>query len=53
MIKLSWWEEFIVQAAISLLTLLASKVTNQTELAGIQAAIVFLQRLIAGQVNTA
>jgi hypothetical protein len=27
MIALSWWEQFIVSAAVSLLTLLASKVT--------------------------
>ena len=53
MIKLSWWEEFIVSAAVSLLTLLASKVTNQTEQAAIQAAITFLQKLLAGNVATA
>ena len=51
MIKLSWWEEFIVTASISLLTLLASKVTNTVELAAIQSAIAFLQRLVAGNVT--
>lgn len=49
--KLSYWEEFIIGAAISFLTLLRSKITNQTELAAIDAAIAFLQRLMAGAVN--
>lgn len=51
MIQLSWWEQFIVSAGVSLLTLLASKVTNQTELAGIQSAIAFLNKLLAGGVS--
>ena len=51
MIKLSWWEEFIVSAGVSLLTMLSSKVTNPTELAGLQAAIGFLQRLLNGNVS--
>lgn len=53
MIKLSWWEEFIVTAAISLLTMLQSKITNQVELAGLQAAIGFLQKLLGGNVPLA
>jgi len=52
MITLSWWEQFIVQAAVSLLSVLASKVTNPTEQAAIQAAITFLQRLLGGTVST-
>jgi len=53
MIKLSWWEEFIVTAALSFLTVLTSKVTNPTELAGLQAAIAFLQKLLSGTVALA
>jgi hypothetical protein len=52
MIALSWWEQFIVSAAVSLLTLLASKVTNTVEQAAIQSAIAFLQRLLGGGVST-
>lgn len=48
MLKLSWWEEFIVSAAVSLLTLLESKLTNATELAALRAAISFLQQLLTG-----
>lgn len=51
MIALSWWEQFIIAAGISFLTLLTSKVTNQTELAALQAALSFLNRLLAGQVS--
>jgi hypothetical protein len=53
MISLSWWEQFIVQAAVSLLTLLGSKMTNIAEQAAIQAAITFLQRLLGGTVSIA
>jgi hypothetical protein len=53
MVQLSWWEQFIIGAAISFLTVLASKVTNATELAGLQSALAFLQKLLAGQVSTA
>ena len=52
MFKLSIWEQFIVGAALSFLEALATQVTNQTELAAIQAAITFLQRLLGGQVTT-
>lgn len=52
MITLSWWEQFIVGAAVSLLTLLQTKITNPTELAAIQAAIAFLQKLNDGLVKT-
>jgi hypothetical protein len=51
MLKLSFWEQFIVQAAVSLLTVLASTVKNETELAGLQAGLAFLQKLLAGQVS--
>jgi hypothetical protein len=52
MVKLGFWEQFIIQAAVSLLTVLASQVSNQTELAALQAGIQFLQKLLAGQVST-
>ena len=52
MITLSWWGQFIVGAAVSLLTLLQTKITNPTELAAIQAAIAFLQKLNDGLVKT-
>lgn len=50
MLQLSWWEQFIVGAALSFLTIIASKLTNATEQAALQAAIQFLQKLLAGQV---
>ena len=51
--KPSWWESFILGTALSLLTLLASKITNATELLALQAAVDFLQKLLAGNVSTA
>ena len=51
MINLSWWEQFIIGASISLLTLLASKIKNPTELAALQAALAFLQKLLTGTVT--
>jgi hypothetical protein len=50
MLKLSFWEEFIIGAAISFLTMLQSKIKNPTELAALQAAIEFLQKLLGGNV---
>jgi len=52
MITVSWWESFILQAAVSFLTALQTKITNPTELAGLQAVIVFLQKLLSGNVST-
>lgn len=52
MLTLSFWEQIIIGAAVSFLSVLASQVKNQTELAGLQAAITFLQKLLAGQVST-
>ena len=52
MITLSWGEKFIVGAAVHLLTLLQTKITNPIELAAIQAAIAFLQKLNDGLVKT-
>ena len=52
MVKLSWWEEFIIGAAISFITVLTPKVSNPNELAAMQVAVAFLQRLLAGQVST-
>ena len=51
MIKISWWEEFILGAALSFLTVLLPKITNPTELAALQAAIAFLQKLLSGGVS--
>lgn len=51
MVKLSVWEEFIIGAAVSFLTLLQSKTKNAEALAGIQAALTFLQSLLNGQVS--
>lgn len=50
MLSLSWWEQFIIGAAVSFLTVLEAKITNQTELAALQAAVSFLQRLLGGSV---
>jgi hypothetical protein len=49
-LTLSWWEEFIINAAVSLLGVLESKLTNPTELAALKAAIEFLQSLLGGSV---
>jgi len=53
MVKLSFFEQILVTTAIGFLTALSSLVTNQVELAGIQGAITFLQRLLAGTVSAA
>ena len=50
-IKLSFWEEFIISAALSFLTALQSKLTNTVELAAIEASIEFLQDLLSGTVG--
>jgi hypothetical protein len=50
MLQLSWWEQFIITAAISLLTLLESKLSNATEVAALEAAVSFLQKLLTGTV---
>lgn len=50
MITLSFWEEFLITSAISMLTVLESKLTNQTEIAALQAAVQFLQKLLGGTV---
>jgi len=49
MVSLSWWEQFIIGAAVSFLTVLASKITNPVELAALQAAIAFLQKLLGAR----
>ncbi len=51
MVQLSWWEQFIVSAVVSFLTVLTSKVTNTTEQAGLQSSTAFLQKLLSGQVS--
>jgi hypothetical protein len=50
MLKLSFWEQFIIGAAISFLTVLQSQIKNPVELAALQAALAFLQKLLAGTV---
>jgi hypothetical protein len=50
MIKLSWWETFIIQAAVSLLSVLRSKLSNPAEVAALNAAIAFLDQLLGGTV---
>ena len=50
MIVLSWWETFLVQAVVSLLGVLNTKITNPAELAALQAAIAFLQKLLSNGV---
>ena len=50
MIGLSWWETFIVQAAVGLLDVLATKISDPAELAALQAAITFLQKLLSNGV---
>jgi hypothetical protein len=52
MVKLSLWEQILISTALSFLTVLAGTIKNPTELAGIQAAITFLQKLLAEQVST-
>lgn len=49
--KLSFWEEFLVSAVVSLLTVLQGKIKNPTELAALEAALAFLQKLNAGNVQ--
>jgi hypothetical protein len=50
MITLSWWETFIVTAAISLLTALKTKLSNPVEVAALTATIAFLEQLLGGKV---
>lgn len=51
MLQLSWWEQFIVTAAVSLLTMLETKLTNKTEIEALQAAVGFLQSLLNNTVG--
>lgn len=51
MIKLSWWEEFIVGAAISFLSVLQSKLTNPVEQAALTSTLAFLQQLMIGGIS--
>ena len=50
MINLSWWETFLVQAVVSLLGVLATKISNPAELAALQAVITFLSKLLSNGV---
>lgn len=49
--KLSDWESIVITMALSFLSVVQSKITNPTELAGLQAATAFLQKLLAGSVQ--
>jgi hypothetical protein len=51
MLTLSWWEQFILGAAVSFLMILEPKVKNPTELAALQAAVAFLQKLLGGELS--
>jgi hypothetical protein len=51
MIILSMFEQFALQMAISLLSLLSSSVKNQVEQDALQAAVAFLQKLLTGNVS--
>jgi hypothetical protein len=51
MIKLNWWEVYILGAAAALLQALESNLTNQVEITGLQDAIAFIQKLLAGQIS--
>ena len=51
MVKLSWWEQFIVQAAVSFLSVLQSQIKNTAELAALQATLVFLHKLLGEGVS--
>lgn len=53
MVKLSTWEELVITMGISFLTLLRSKIKNTVELAALDSAVEFLQKLVAGTVPTA
>jgi hypothetical protein len=50
--KLSFFENILIGAALMFLTALQSKITNPTELAALQAAITFLQDLTAGTIGS-
>ncbi len=52
MVTLSWYEQLIIGSAISFLTFLETKIKNPTELAGLKAAVAFLQKLLSGNVST-
>ena len=47
--QLNWIEQFTITAVVTILEGLESKVTNSTEKAALQAAIVFLQSLLSSQ----
>lgn len=51
MMVLSWWEQFIVTAMISFLSVLHSKLNNPVEAAALTAALDFLQQLMGGKLS--
>lgn len=52
-VTLSFWEQFIISAALSFLTVLQSQLKNPIELDALKVAIGFLQQLLAGTVGAA
>jgi hypothetical protein len=53
MVKLTWWEEFLIGAAITYLKSLAGTIKNAAELAALETAIAFLEKLTQGAVKIA
>lgn len=49
--KLSFWEEFIIQAGISFLGTLKPKLKNTAQVAALDAAVLFLSELASGAVE--
>ena len=49
---LNFLETFAINAALAVLSAIEGKVKNQTELAALQGASAFLQRLLTGAVST-
>ena len=48
-IVLSWYEEFIISMALSMLMVLTSQTKNAAALESIQAAVSFLQEMLYGE----
>jgi hypothetical protein len=51
MLVLSWYETILISMALSFLTALESRLTNPTEIAGLEAAVTFLQSLLGPGVS--
>ena len=51
MLTLSFWEQLVLGMAISFLTAIAPMVTNTAEQDALQAALLFLQKLVSGGIT--